>query len=120
MKMTVLIDNTTSSANLKAEWGLSLHLAAGDTTLLFDAGSSSRFADNAELLGIDLAAVDHVILSHHHFDHGNGLTRLFSGNSRAEYWCAQPPAGLCCSRDRSGEERVIDLAPEIHKNISTC
>lgn len=62
----------------RAHHGLSLLLTAwaGDrrATLLLDAGpEGATFVRNAGILGIDFAAVDAVVLSHGHWDHGGGL-----------------------------------------------
>src|SRR5262245_43639375 len=64
---------------LLSEWGLSLHLTSdkGAETkrfLLDFAYTSDALNNNIELLGIDLAAIDSLILSHGHFDHWGGLT----------------------------------------------
>jgi 7,8-dihydropterin-6-yl-methyl-4-(beta-D-ribofuranosyl)aminobenzene 5'-phosphate synthase len=63
---------------LQSEWGLSLHLASdkgGETkrSLLDFAYTSDVLNNNIELLGVDLAAIDSLILSHGHFDHWGGL-----------------------------------------------
>jgi 7,8-dihydropterin-6-yl-methyl-4-(beta-D-ribofuranosyl)aminobenzene 5'-phosphate synthase len=63
---------------LLAENGFSLLLEAylGDskTTVLFDAGLTSRvILHNIEALGIDPTSIDHIVLSHAHLDHHGGL-----------------------------------------------
>ncbi len=62
MKLWTLLENTSCQENLRAEHGLSLYLETGDRRILFDAGQSGIFAENAEKLGIDLSRVDTVIL----------------------------------------------------------
>ena len=48
MKVTVLIENTALRDDLAAEHGLSLLIETGAHTILFDAGQTGAFADNAE------------------------------------------------------------------------
>ena len=67
------------SSRLRGEAGLSYLVRAGDTTLVFDTGLNLRADDrsplvqNAEALGVDLGAVDAVVISHLHPDHVGGL-----------------------------------------------
>lgn len=83
MKVTTLIDNSKGVTGLTNEWGLSLYVEAGNQKVLFDSGTSSAFARNAEKLSLDLSEVNLAILSHGHFDHGGGLGAFFSANKTA-------------------------------------
>ena len=83
MKVTVLSENTTKGPHVMPEFGLSMHIERGKTTVLFDSGGSDNFARNAQALGIDLAAVDVAVLSHGHFDHADGFGAFFAANDRA-------------------------------------
>ena len=63
---------------LQSEWGLSLHLMSQKGTetrrfLLDFAFTPDVLNNNLDLLGIDLAAIDAMILSHGHLDHWGGL-----------------------------------------------
>ncbi|NOQ24185.1 MAG: MBL fold metallo-hydrolase [Bacteroidales bacterium] len=71
MKLSVLTENT-ASAKFKAEHGLS-YLIEHDTQILFDSGHSDMFLQNAKILNVDINQIDTVVLSHGHWDHGNGL-----------------------------------------------
>ena len=76
----------------------------GDTTtsLLFDTGlSPDGMVTNADRLGVDLSAVQGVVLSHGHFDHAGGLAGLAARWARVgcRWWCTRGPgpgAGSPC------------------------
>lgn len=89
MKITVLAENTSSSADIGAEHGLSLYVEGGECTVLFDMGQTDLFARNAELLGADLSKVDVAILSHGHYDHGGGIAEFLRLNSRASVYVSK-------------------------------
>lgn len=73
LKITILVENSVRKRDLLAEHGLSLWLECDDAQILFDAGQSSAYLHNARQLGIDLAQTDRIVLSHGHYDHGNGF-----------------------------------------------
>ncbi len=83
MRVTVLMENTTCRPDLSCEHGLSLYIDANGRRILFDAGQTEAFADNAALLGMDLQSVDLAILSHGHYDHSGGLLRFLQENDHA-------------------------------------
>ena len=86
MKVTVIVENFASKAHLAAEYGLSLHIDAEGTSLLMDTGQRDALFINAPLLGIDLSKIDHIILSHGHFDHAGGLSRLLMKTRNPSLW----------------------------------
>lgn len=77
-RITVLADDTVSARSARGEHGLCFHIEAGDRRILFDTGQGLVLADNAQALGIDLGAVDTVVLSHGHYDHTGGLPAVFA------------------------------------------
>jgi 7,8-dihydropterin-6-yl-methyl-4-(beta-D-ribofuranosyl)aminobenzene 5'-phosphate synthase len=77
MKLTVLMDNTTIlDTPYLSESGLSFLIETEDAKIIFDTGYSSVFLSNARKMGIDLADITAVALSHGHNDHTNGLPAL--------------------------------------------
>jgi 7,8-dihydropterin-6-yl-methyl-4-(beta-D-ribofuranosyl)aminobenzene 5'-phosphate synthase len=77
MKLTVLVDNNTFiDQYLIGEPGVSFFIEADGQRILFDAGYSDAFLNNAEKLGIDLTRLNWIVLSHGHLDHTWGLEHL--------------------------------------------
>ena len=74
MKLKVLVDNNLGEGDvLISEHGLSIWMEIDGRQWLIDTGASDAFARNAIQLGIDIANVDYLILSHGHSDHCGGL-----------------------------------------------
>lgn len=86
MKLIVLSDNTSVSESLESEHGLSIYIETTGHHILFDTGAGSVFRRNAEKLGVDLATVDLLVISHGHYDHGGGLRSFLEVNSRGKIY----------------------------------
>ena len=112
MKIVTLMENTAGRDGLITEHGLSLYIETTTHKILFDAGQTGAFADNAEKLGIDLSSVDLCILSHGHYDHGGGLERFLELNQTAP---------ICLRRDAfgvhfNGTEKYIGLSETLQNS----
>ena len=112
MKITVLIENRTGDESLAAEHGLSLYIETSRGRILFDAGQSGAFADNADRLGIDLEKADFAVLSHGHYDHGGGLFRFLERNRKAVIYVSENAFGR--HLNRKGE--YIGLDPRLRES----
>ena len=75
VKITTLSENTANYGFL-AEWGLSILVEVDGLRILIDTGLSFSAVYNAQLMGIDLARVDRIVLSHGHADHTGGLREM--------------------------------------------
>ena len=76
LRITSLVENTKSKEHLGCESGLSLLVEWQNKTYLIDTGASELFLDNAGSLGMDIAKVDYVIVTHGHSDHSGGVRAL--------------------------------------------
>jgi len=73
MRITTLCDNSTSMRRgLLAEHGFSV-LLEGTERVLFDTGQTDVAVRNADTMGVDLATLTKIVLSHGHCDHTGGL-----------------------------------------------
>ena len=86
-KITVLCENTVlRTRGVIGEHGFSALVERGEEKVLFDTGQGYALIPNARVMGIDLADVDKVVLSHGHNDHTGGLAEfLMVGGSRDVY-----------------------------------
>ena len=117
MKLCVLIDNAPGVQDeLIAEHGLSIWMEVDGQQWLIDTGESDAFAKNASQLGIDIANIDHLILSHGHRDHCGGLETFLSLNTKAKIYIS---ANICDNNyysTRRGMKRDISLTHSLIKS----
>lgn len=93
MKLTVLMDNNTYiDQYYLGEPAVSYLIEDGAHTVLFDAGYSGAFIENAERMQIDLSRVTDIVLSHGHIDHTGGLPAFFERFSQPVRLVAHPNA----------------------------
>ncbi|MDO5547360.1 MAG: MBL fold metallo-hydrolase [Eubacteriales bacterium] len=109
MKLISLLENTTARPDIQTRHGLSLYLETKQHKILFDFGPDDSFARNAELLGVDLSAVDLAVLSHGHDDHGGGLRTFLEINHTAPVYIRSSAFAPHWS-----ERGFIGLEPELN------
>ena len=76
IKLTTLSENTAGRIGLLAEWGISILVKMDNYKVLLDTGLGISAAHNAAIMGIDLAEVDKIVISHGHRDHTGGLRHV--------------------------------------------
>jgi len=116
MIIKVLVENTSTSDNMKCEHGLSLYIETKKHKIIFDLGASDLFVENANKMGIDLSEVDLVIISHGHYDHGGGLKAFLGVNSKAKIYLNQKAFDKHYVNKPSGEKVYIGLDEELVQN----
>ena len=116
MKVHCLIENTAASADYKSEHGLSLLIETSSFRILFDAGASSAFAENAQRMGIDLSKVNLAVLSHGHYDHGGGLSHFIENHPTTPIWVS--PHAFTPHYNTKGN--FIGLKEELAHTPSIC
>ena len=107
-RTVVLIDNMAPE-NLRCEWGLSFYIVYQDRTYLLDMGTTGDFALNAKELRIDLNRVDAAVLSHAHYDHGDGMEAFFAANDHAKLYIRKMAGENCYGLNEEGNLHYIGL-----------
>jgi 7,8-dihydropterin-6-yl-methyl-4-(beta-D-ribofuranosyl)aminobenzene 5'-phosphate synthase len=115
MKITVIYDNQAHTVGLKSDWGFACLIEKeGAPVLLFDTGADGEILlHNMEKLGLDPLAIDLVVISHAHWDHMGGLSRLLDRNMEVPVYIPES-----CPQPKSAEEVVMVERPmEISSGI---
>lgn len=116
MKLTVLIENTAPD-ELTGEHGLSVYINYNNTPILLDGGSSGKFLENAKSLGVDITSIKLAVLSHGHYDHGDGLAAFLAQNEQATVYFR--PAALAEHwSDNGGTHHYIGLSDAVKELLA--
>ena len=90
MKLTIVVDNWCVRHGLRSEWGYAALLESAQGTLLWDTAEHGEvLLHNLRVLGRQPADIDHVCLSHGHFDHCGGLGALLVVAPHVSLWGAE-------------------------------
>ena len=74
MKISILVDNTAKEG-FENTHGFSAVLGS-EKKILFDLGPNDLFLKNAKKMNINLDEIETIVLSHGHWDHGDGLKSI--------------------------------------------
>jgi 7,8-dihydropterin-6-yl-methyl-4-(beta-D-ribofuranosyl)aminobenzene 5'-phosphate synthase len=108
IKITTLSEDTANRGFL-AESGLSMLIEADGLKVLFDTGASISAVHNAQLMGIDLSAIDRIVLSHGHYDHTGGLREVLMRAGHKEVIAHPAVWQVKCERREGALRRYIGI-----------
>jgi 7,8-dihydropterin-6-yl-methyl-4-(beta-D-ribofuranosyl)aminobenzene 5'-phosphate synthase len=118
IRITVLVENSTSQPGLLAEHGLAFWIECGQRRILFDTGQSDILVRNAKALGVNLAETDAIVLSHGHYDHTGGLSAVLDIATEATVYLH--PAAIEPKFGRKGPKcRSIGMPEHAKEAIQT-
>lgn len=110
IKITTLSENTAGAFDLLGEWGLSILVEAYGARVLLDTGRDISAMRNADELGVDLATIDKIVLSHGHHDHTGGLQNVLSKiNRKGIEIIAHPDVFATKYARRQGTDRFVGI-----------
>ncbi len=93
MRIINLIENTEGKSGCLYEHGLSFFIETTKHKALLDLGQTDSSIKNAKSLGVDLKAVDTVVLSHGHYDHSGGIMPFAGINDKAVIYMQKTAGG---------------------------
>jgi 7,8-dihydropterin-6-yl-methyl-4-(beta-D-ribofuranosyl)aminobenzene 5'-phosphate synthase len=112
LEILPLVDWYTDRGNLKGESGVSYLIKTDDSLILFDAGLNTKNEDpspllsNMKKLGIDLAKIDVIVISHNHADHIGGIK-----------WSSEKSFSLTNRQIDLGNKRVYTPVPMTYPGL---
>jgi len=109
LNLTVLVENTAQGHGLLAEHGLAFWIEVGSHRILFDTGQTGILCHNAGRLGIDLASVDAIVLSHGHYDHTGGLAETLNDASPTRVFVHREALADKYAQNANGTSRAIGM-----------
>ncbi|MBQ7943030.1 MAG: MBL fold metallo-hydrolase [Lachnospiraceae bacterium] len=112
MKIVNLMEDTKGVDGCINEHGLCFYAETNKHKLLVDTGASDAILENAKTLGIDLAQVDTVVISHGHYDHTGGLLAFAKENPNAKIYMRANAGRAYYSIKEQGEKYI-----GIHQDI---
>ncbi|NLW49103.1 MAG: MBL fold metallo-hydrolase [Firmicutes bacterium] len=116
MLIKTLVENTSISEDFGSEHGLSLYIETTKHQILFDVGASGLFLQNAVKLGVNIADVDFLVISHGHNDHGGGLKAFLGENDRAKVYLHQQAFDKHYALRSTGKPELIGLDEDLKPN----
>ncbi len=115
LKITILSDDR-SARGLEARHGLSILVEADGRLMLLDAGQGGEAVANAKALGIDLARLEAVALSHGHYDHCGGLLRILEAAPQATVYCHRRALDERYSQ-KDGLARPVGMPSQVREHL---
>ncbi len=89
MKIAVLVENCACTSRFQSEHGLCVYVENQGERWLLDTGKTGMFLKNAIECDVDIKKIDHVFLSHGHYDHVGGLKEFLKYNERADVYVSR-------------------------------
>ena len=117
MRIKIIFDKEKLEDKYSCGWGISYII---DDRTLFDTGEKAEYTlGNLKALGLDIEAIERVVISHNHWDHLGGLWDLLDINKNMVVFACPDFAREFKDRLTSHNFKVVDSFFQICENIYT-
>lgn len=113
MRIITLVEDNIINPDFGSEHGVSIYIETENHRILFDLGQTDLFIKNAQKLNINLAAVDTLVISHGHYDHGGGLKHFLKINDQARIYIHKCSFNEYYSMRKENEYTYIGLDKDL-------
>ena len=104
MKIKILFDKEAISDKFATGWGVAYLLG---NNVLLDTGEKFEYLKkNLEIMGLDMAAINKVVITHEHWDHSNGLWGLLELNKGIKVY-------VCPKFHKDFKQKIKDAGAEL-------
>lgn len=77
VKIFMIYNNSGKSTTFNSAWGLSVWIEKNNSATLFDTGGDASILwKNINHSGLEIEKLSHIVISHNHWDHKNGLSLI--------------------------------------------
>lgn len=119
MKIEILFDSIALNKSFATGWGVSFLI---DRRILFDTGEKpDPLIENMKIMGIDIAHIEAVVVSHDHWDHRGGLCALLKETAQRRVYVCPNFSQELKERVTSSGNRLIEVEKwtQISRDVST-
>ena len=121
MKVFIVYDNRTHKPDLQTGWGFSVYISTDKGDVLFDTGDDpEKLSLNLNLLNLSVKDIDHVVLSHYHWDHVGGLQAILERNDTCNlFYSTGFPRDFCVDKLKIDNSRChpVDTYTLIYEDV---
>lgn len=88
--LTIIYDNIEYDTECTNAWGFGCIIELEYTTILFDTGGEPAILENnINVLDVDISQVEHLVISHEHWDHVGGINTVLETNNELTVYLLQ-------------------------------
>jgi 7,8-dihydropterin-6-yl-methyl-4-(beta-D-ribofuranosyl)aminobenzene 5'-phosphate synthase len=117
LSLTVLVENSAPD-ELVQEHGVSFWIETPEGNILLDAGQGPAIQENSRRLDVDLGRAHALVLSHGHYDHGNGLGTVLPQTHNSVLYLHPGALFPRYSLSPPEKHRFVGLSPTVQCRIA--